>query len=269
MQESRHIALGSVCRETNQTWRGLSEQQRRAVAQRILVDDDHQLLYCPVPLAASGPWMKVMYFIGPGRELLDIGKVPGKELSNRKNFHYLGSLSLEEQEKRFNSYLKFMVTRHPFLRIAIAYKFKFEADNPFFHERYGKEIVRKYRSGAGRDSTGKDVRFSEFAQYLADSENLEELNEHWQPLDLLCRPCEVKYDFILHHETVQEDSSQVLDQAELSERVPTFPYDTWDYIPPQYAYDLFRQLTPAVVGRLVEKYGNDFALFSYSSLFTN
>ena len=52
------------------------------------------------------------------------------------------------------SYLKFVVTRHPFFRLAAAYKMKFESENAFFHERYGKEIVSLYRSGA----TGEETR---------------------------------------------------------------------------------------------------------------
>ena len=171
------------------------------LAQRIIVNDDHHLLCCAVPQVGMGPWMKVLYFLGVGQGLPDISKVPTKKLGAWKNFVYLSSFSPEEQERRIHSYLSFMVTRHPFLRIAIAYKLKFEASNTFFHARYGKEIVRKHCSGATGNPTGDDVQFSEFVQYLVGTHSLAETNEHWQPLETLCSPCEVGYDFVLHCET--------------------------------------------------------------------
>ena len=261
------MAVESTCRHSNQTWQDLSEQQRQVLAQRIIVNDDHHLLYCAVPLVGMGPWMKVLYFLGVGQGLPDISKVPTKELGARKNFVYLSSFSPEEQERRIRSYLSFMVTRHPFLRIAIAYKLKFEASNTFFHERFGKEIVRKYRSGTKGNPTGDDVQFSEFVQYLVGTRSSAEMNEHWQPLETLCRPCEVGYDFVLHHETLQGDARELLIQAQLSNHIPSFPVDSWDYISMQYVQRVFRGLSPALIGKLVEQYSNDFALFSYSSLF--
>ena len=263
-QHSRHVAMDSVCRNSNKTWQDLTAQQRQVLAQRIVVNDEYRLLYCPVPLVGNGPWMKVMYLLGTGKELSDI---PSKALSNRKNFVYLNSFPAAEQERRLRSYLKFTVTRHPFLRIANAYKLKFEALNSFFHERYGKEIVQKYRKDAGKDLKGNDVKFSEFIRYLSDTGNHEEMNEHWQSLATLCRPCEVGYDFLLHHETLHQDSREVLEQAELQKRVPVFPYDTWDHISSVYVHSLFRRISPSLMGRLVQQFANDLDAFSYSSLF--
>ena len=261
------MALDSVCHQRNQTWRDLSEQQRQAVAQRIVVNDEHRLLYCAVPLVGMGPWMKVMYFLGVGQGLSDISKVPAKELGTRKNFVYLSSFSPEEQERRLRSYLSFMISRHPFLRIAIAYKLKFESSNTFFHERYGREIIKKYRTGAEGEPMGQDVKFSEFVQYLVRTHNPSEMNEHWQPLETLCRPCEIDYDFILHHETLVGDSRELVSQAHLASHIPAFPIDGWDQISMQYVQSVFRKVSPSLLGKLVERYSSDFALFSYASLF--
>ena len=259
--------LESACEAAaNHSWNDLTDEQRQAITQRMVVNDEHKILYCPIPLSGNGPWMKVMYFIGEnGKDLGDISKVPSKALGNRKNFVYLNSYSREEQDRRISTYLKFMVTRHPLLRISIAYKLKFEADNTFFHERYGKDIVKKYRHGAGSNPSGNDVKFSEFVQYLAGVPG--ERNEHWESLDVLCQPCEVNYDFILHHETLHQDASEVLDQALLSDYVPTFPHDNWDSIPIEYVHGLFKKVTPASVGQLVKQYSHDFAMFSYASMF--
>jgi hypothetical protein len=237
------------------------------LAQRIIVNDQHKLLFCPVPLTATGPWMKVMYMLERGQHIQDMADIPSKELANRENFAYLSSYSPSEQEERVSSYLKFMVARHPFIRLATAYKMKFEANNAFFHERYGKEIVQLYRSRATGQETGSDVKFTEFVEYLLHLEDVEEMNEHWQPLQALCRPCEVGYDYILHYETLSTDSSQLLTEAGLSRQVPTLPHDVWDHVSTQYVNTLFQHITPAWIGQLVHKYQDDFAMFSYGSIF--
>ena len=211
--------------------------------------------------------MKVMYYITPQAEgLADISKVSGSELGSRKNFVYLNSFSLEEQEKRLNSYLSFMVSRHPFQRLAIAYKFKFESNNAFFHDRYGKVIVNKYRRGAaGGSPSGDDVKFSEFARFVTEAES-GDMNEHWLPLETLCQPCGVDYDLILHHETMERDAQELLEIAGLTSRVPKFPYDKWDSVEMTYVHRLYQDLSPALVGSLVKRYRADFGMFSYSSL---
>jgi len=70
------MAVESTCHHSNQTWQDLSEQQRQVLAQRIIVNDDHRLLYCAIPLVGMGPWMKVLYFLGVGQGLPDISNVP-------------------------------------------------------------------------------------------------------------------------------------------------------------------------------------------------
>ena len=270
VQQARQTALDYACREqtiTREGWQDLSPAQRSAAGQRIMVDDSHKLLFCPVPLTAIGPWTKVMYMLGAGKNLKDMTQIPSKELTNKDNFAYLSSYSASQQEEMVATYLKFMVTRHPFLRVAAAYKMKFEADNVFFHERYGKEIIQLYRPGTAGHESGSDVKFTEFVDYLLHMEEEAEMNEHWQPLHVLCRPCEVGYDYILHYETLAKDASELLAEGGLLSRVPTLPTDTWDYIPIQYVNDAFKQLTPAWVGRLVQRYQEDFAMFSYGSLF--
>ena len=79
--------LEAACREqdlTRESWGDLSQAQQGTLAERIIVDEEHKLLFCPVPLTAIGPWMKVLYYLGPGRELKSLDQVPSNELSNRR-----------------------------------------------------------------------------------------------------------------------------------------------------------------------------------------
>ena len=269
VQEVRQRALDGACREqdlTRESWSDLSHARQTSLAERIIVNDEHKLLFCPVPLTAIGPWMKVLYLLGPGRGLKSLDNVPPSELSNRDNFRYLSSFSQDEQEERMDSYLKFVVTRHPFFRLAAAYRMKFESDNAFFHERYGREIVRLYRPGATEDETGSDVKFSEFVEYLLHLGEEGEMNEHWQSLEALCRPCQVGYNYLLHYETLETDSKELLGAAGLQRLVPSLPQDVWDHISTQYMQSLFRQISPAWVGQLVHLYRHDFNMLSYGSI---
>lgn len=270
VQHVRQQALDTSCREQTimrESWQDLSLSQQNAVAQRIMVNDDYKLIYCPVPLTAIGPWLKVMYLLGPGSNLHDIDDVPSKELNNKDNFVYLSSFTPEEQEEKLATYLKFVVTRHPFMRLVAAYKMKFESDNAFFHERYGREIVRLYRSGASEQETGSDVTFSEYIEYLLHLEAKDEMNEHWRPIQSLCQPCQIGYDYILHYETLNTDSTELLQELELQSVIPSLPRDTWDDITTQYLHSLFQQITPAWIGKLVQKYQEDFTMFTYGSIF--
>ena len=199
--------------------------------------------------------------------MADVAKVPGKELGMRKNFVYLSSYSIEEQEQRLKSYLSFMVSRHPFLRLAVTYRLKFESSNTFFHDRYGRDIIKNYRTGfVENDPSGDDVKFSEFARFVSESRT-REMNEHWQPLESLCQPCVVDYDLVLHHETLEKDSRELLEMARLTDLVGTLPSDKWENVERAHVSSLFRELPPSLVGKLVKVYKEDFSMFSYSSLF--
>ncbi|CAI8013020.1 Carbohydrate sulfotransferase 14, partial [Geodia barretti] len=73
VQQVRQRALDAACRQqtiTRETWSDLSQSQRTALADRIIVNEEHKLLFCPVPLTSIGPWMKVLYLLGPnGKQL--------------------------------------------------------------------------------------------------------------------------------------------------------------------------------------------------------
>ena len=270
VQHSRLTTLTTACADHthNSThsnyWRGLSDYERQAVAQRIFVDDYRSLLFCHTPLSGVSAWMKVMYFTGSGSNLDDIGHVTNKDINNRKNFVYLTSYSLEEQEKETPRPISLSWwVQHPLLRAATTYRLKFLASNRFFQEKFGAEIREKYRT---KDKQIGNVRFTEFVHYLVGFENQSRMNEHWKPLEQLCRPCEVNYDVILHHESMLQDSEEVLTAAHLTERVPELPRDYWDQVTVSYAHQLFGEVPSLLLGRLVTQYSNDFNMFSYSTL---
>ena len=96
--------------------------------------------------------------------------------------------------------------------------------------------MRKYQTGAEGESMGNDVKFSEFVQYLVGTHNPSEMHEHWQPLEKLCRPCEIEYDCILHHETLAGDLRELVSKVHLASHIPPFPIDGWHQISMQLVH---------------------------------
>ena len=79
-------------------------------------------------------------------------------------------------------------------------------------------------------------------------------------------PCQVGTDYLLHYEMLAADSNELLREARLLRRVPSLPRDAWDHISTQYMQSLFRQISPAWIGQLVQRYQEDFDMFSYGSI---
>ena len=230
------------------------------VAQRIVINAHYKLLYCPTPMVSIGPFMRLMYAIEWN---MPLAAVSSKLTSKRDNFEYLSDYSLEDQINIINTYHKFIVVRHPLMRLLAVYKQKFVASNPYFHSRYGKEIIQKFRKVNSEDTKGDDVTFSEFAQYIAF---IFPVNEHWMTQEMLCLPCHIHYDLSLRHESVKEDSLDLLNQFGLQNVVDAVPIDAWDYISNKEAKALYDSVPVSVLGQLAQKYQKDFDLFDYSAL---
>ena len=248
------------CPKGNMTWEELPENVRNMVSQRIVVNDHYKLMYCPTPMVSVGPFMRLMYAIEWN---IPVAQVSSKHIGKRENFAYLSDYSIQEQTDMIDTYRKFIVTRHPFMRLLAVYKQKFMASNAYFHERYGKEIVRKFRGDTGKVSKGNDVTFEEFVKYIG---YYFPQNEHWMMQYSLCLPCHVQYDISLHYETVKEESLKLLNHFHLESVVDAVPIDAWDYIDSQEAQAMFDTIPVQIMGKLVQNYEKDFELFDYSSL---
>ena len=250
-----------ICKESSNrtSWTELTEATRAMVAQRIIINEHYKILYCPIPLVSTGPFMRLMYALEWNTP---VAQVSSKLTNKRENFVYFSDYTLEDQQYILKTYSKFLVVRNPLLRLVAVYKQKFASSNAYFHERYGKEIVRKFRKGLTGEPKGDDVSFQEFVQYIGF---LNPRNEHWMPQEHLCRPCEMKYDFAVRHEFVKEDSSVLLNRFGLEKAVDAVPVDAWDHITGTEAKIMYDHVPAATLGRLAQLYQKDFELFGYSS----
>jgi dermatan 4-sulfotransferase 1 len=60
------------------------------------------------------------------------------------------------------------------------------------------------------------VSFTDYVRYLIDNPPWA-VNEHWVPYEDLCRPCEVKYDFIGSIENLNRDVTHAMKQIHANE----------------------------------------------------
>ena len=136
---------------------------------------------------------------------------------------------------------------------------------------YGKKIVKVYRKSSIKESKDpeqkqerKEPTFREFVQYLLDTD-VEDYDEHWRPISLLCTPCHVKYDIIAKMETLSQDSNFILYHRGVADKVKIQWSHRTDqtYKTSDVAKKYYSQLTLTEMKQLYYKYLMDFLMFNY------
>uniref|UniRef100_A0A8C4ZIB4 Carbohydrate sulfotransferase n=1 Tax=Gadus morhua TaxID=8049 RepID=A0A8C4ZIB4_GADMO len=266
LHQSRRDQVLESCRAHSE-----SSRKRRVLTpddlKHLVVDEDHQLLYCYVPKVACTNWKRVMMVLtGRGNDPMEI---PSNEAHLSANLKTLNQYSIADINHRLKHYLKFLFVREPFERLVSAYRNKFTLKyNSSFHKRFGTRIVRRYRKNATADAllSGADVQFREFAEYLADPLTARDgpLNEHWQTVYQLCHPCHIHYDLVGKYETLEEDAGFLLRLAGVGDgvRFPTYAKST--RTTDAMAAAFFGNISTAQQAHIYRLYRQDFLLFNYS-----
>lgn len=243
---------------------------KRTTFHQMFVDRDHSLTWCKVPKAASTSWLHAFLEIA-GEKDVSSKDMAGKHALLRERYPMLTNSLLK---RIMPTTLKFMVVRHPFERALSAYRDKLEDyardlkdRGGYYYAIYGKKIVKAYRKEgtSGEDSNQhREPTFREFIQYLLDTD-VEEYDEHWRPISLLCTPCHIKYDVIAKMETLSKDADFILYHRGLADNV----HIEWSHKTDQLqktsdvARTYFSQLTSSEVKQLYHKYLLDFLMFEY------
>lgn len=209
-------------------------------------------------------WKRVLMIMIGMVETKDILSIPSTLVHQQ---HYIPSLvnfTNTEVRRMLETYTKFVFVRHPFERLLSAYKNKFEQSynsSKYFQSRFGRKIIKTFRSNPSQHSltNGDDVTFAEFVAYVTSKNSV--FNEHWMPIDKLCEPCLVKYDFIGKYETLNTDAQYLLEHVGVDDL--SFPR-----IKPSntsvHLSKYISQLTYNSIINLYKIYYNDFKLFRYS-----
>ena len=155
--------------------------------------------------------------------------------------------------------------RHPFARLASAYRQKFETNfyrkNFRMYKSYG-QIMQRYDQLRGRNYTSEDKYIASFESFLvmiaeSDPKNY---NIHWKTFEQTCGPCNHNYNFISKTETAELDSQYF---SEKYIGVPT-AVDTAYGGSTFYSKGMFEGLPKQLVDAIYAIYKRDFEMFGYS-----
>ncbi|XP_077981644.1 carbohydrate sulfotransferase 11-like [Glandiceps talaboti] len=220
----------------------------------LLVDDTYKILYCPVEKTGNSNWRRVFLLLrGSFKDVTKIGMV------YRYRYKMLNSYSPEERLFRLQNYTKFMFTRHPFSRVLSAFRDKLlDGPEPSFVRNY----VPKVKKMLGLNSTGINITFGQFVQYLIKI-NQNAYNSHWKLTYQVCQPCAIKYDIIGNYETLNEDANYILQTIGADFEFPNIIPHRTNSSAADAMKEYFEELTPEQVNGLYKKYEIDFKMFGY------
>ena len=238
----------------------------------IIVNDQHKVLFCYIPKVACTNLKRVFLLLTGKMNTTKPLEIKSKDVhfAYDKYLTYLDSYSKEEVDFRVKNYRKYIFVREPLERLLSAYRNKFMEKSEYFHKRYGRRIIRRFREGVGKNEAvaGNDVKFFEFVQYITDEETIqhEGFNEHWAHYSALCHPCLMNYDFIGKYETLDDDVDYVLKDMHIDDIVK-FPQRGATYKKKKTKDELYKyygQIPPKYLKRLWRIFVNDYKLFDYS-----
>lgn len=109
--------------------------------------------------------------------------------------------------------------------------------------------------------------FEEFLEFVVWTSNLGIVDVHWAPYTEQCLPCQKDYRYILHLETIQEESRILLKDVGYPERFHlTTQHRTkgYTYTPLQDDFHYYKDLPESLMASILEIYKHDFDLFEYS-----
>ncbi|XP_068124373.1 carbohydrate sulfotransferase 10 [Hyperolius riggenbachi] len=270
LHKKRLEMLQSVCR--NESLGNLSHAIiSKFVLDRIFVSDKHKILFCQTPKVGNTQWKKVLIVLNGLYSSIE--DIPDNIVHDhdKNGLPRLSSYSISEVHERLDSYFKFLIVRDPFERLISAYKDKF-LNNPRFEPWYKHNIapviIRKYRKNHSNIKGG--LQFQDFVRYLGDPNHrfldlqFGDYIIHWVTYVELCAPCEINYNVIGHHETLEEDASYILKEAGIGNLVsyPPIPPGITHYNQSKVEH-YFSTVTKRDIRRLYKRYEGDFKLFGY------
>ncbi|XP_014249355.1 carbohydrate sulfotransferase 11 [Cimex lectularius] len=258
--------LTEACKKYKASASADSIWDNRDLLDHILVDKKHKLLYCYVPKVACTNWKRIFMVLNGSTNETDVLSIPANLAHSRPEYLALSNYSIADAKSLLNTYTKFIFVRHPFERLLSAYRNKLEKNyinSKYFQSRLGRYIIKHYREKPTNSSlvNGDDVTFEEFTAYLTKSMS-SMYNEHWKPVERLCEPCQIQYDFIGKYETLITDSNYLLKSIGMGNI--SFPHNSKPSGTSKDLKKYFRKLSLNRIKELLDIYKLDFKLFSYT-----
>ncbi|KAK2150621.1 hypothetical protein LSH36_398g02029 [Paralvinella palmiformis] len=239
----------------------------------LLVDEKHKVIFCDVHDSISLLWAS---FIAKttGNANLQRPPVRNRNYMTKIGLNYLDSYSGADREAVLRESFKFLVVRHPMERMALVWKAKFVDNSPddLWRKKLAKRILDSLRSESGKEARLEDddvtVSFDQFLRFAFVERNLND--PIWLSYLKVCHPCEIRYDAILHAESMASELGVVLRRYD---DVPRRRYRL-NYKPTEhllvdvaagsYHLSVYDNVTSEAVEALLKKYKHDMKMFGYT-----
>ena len=240
----------------------------------MVVDHRHRFMFCYIPKAACTSWKNTScQLIKEGvnkttQQLIDdrtskdwdSDQIQKSFVFDKCGLKRLNVLDKATQLEVLTNYTKIMAVRDPIDRIISLYynKLYVPPDNPTascqFCYNWGKQIRKsKKKATALEMSTGRGVSLKEFVAYTTDNKYK---NDHYKEQHRICKPCNIKYYYILKRETMKEDAVEIISRV-FNSSLPFFLANATNKtirVVPSYA---------SSKSRLLKRYQRDFDMFGY------
>ncbi|XP_071488555.1 carbohydrate sulfotransferase 11-like [Diadema antillarum] len=200
----------------------------------IFVLDELKTLFCYVPKVGCTGWKRLLLLLSGAINSTDAISHENVHVLAEKQLLTLPKLDVEGATKRLRNYTTFLFVREPFARILSAYrdKFQFASGKNLIIKKYFTPLIsgsikkKSFKQNQNTRSNSSDINsdtvtFSDFVDYVGSFWNTLDLpaEEHWKEMFRLCAPCDIRYDFIGHFETLQEDSRVILNRLGVLEDI--------------------------------------------------
>ncbi|XP_023320692.1 carbohydrate sulfotransferase 13 [Eurytemora carolleeae] len=239
--------------------------------QNLICSKEHHLSFCPSYKSAQNYIFKKMLLLSPKKrytkEALKDVDIPFPVLA-RKDFGYLDSWDMYPEFTESGT--TFLFVRNPFQRLLSAFRDKLEDPsiqkkkfNEYYYNKYGRRIVMHYRRAKITGPTFKYPRFNEFLEFIVNRD-IRHDDEEWAPYFMGCSPCQIKYNFIGHFETLYWDIHLLANKTGLSKEWD----DPQDFFQSSTSTEVEKEYYSLVdrdiIRKIYSRYRIDFDLFGYS-----
>ena len=226
----------------------------------------------PVRKSGTTSWRSMMLILA-GR-FSDVNAAVDHALHH--DFQYLTRLSQKyhsnaDIEWRLKNYTKFMSYREPLQRVVSDYR-QIRLHKTAGQTNFCKWVVeynKRLNGGKSKPDAWKNISFPHFVNYITrfygNKEKYLDLNSHWRPINLICHPCHIDYDFL-----VDMDSTGLAEESDYLLRSVGAP--SWLHLPHgnrsgnETKYSYFSQLSTVQFQRLRDQYDDDYEIFGYQRL---
>ncbi|XP_046396573.1 carbohydrate sulfotransferase 10-like [Ischnura elegans] len=197
-----------------------------------LIDRSRQILYCWIHKVASTSWISFM------------ARLRGLQVRKNRIYREISRLSASSDEEvqtaALNYRVRFIVVRHPFLRLISAYRDRIWAATQKYSAQaliYVPRILRLTRPHLSQFHSSSIIRknsrklaivptFEEFVQYLLVSGNVSSethsnqsrkaaFDVHWVPYYQHCSVCSIPFNIIIKLETIEDDKNYMMEELGL------------------------------------------------------